>query len=109
MVSAFPGSSYIDSDGLFRVVMAADGTAISLAQSGSVGPNLGFLGGDANAGADQTVNNGVISNDWRAFVAYWDARGQADKSTDWPGIIQNLINDIKAIYPYVAAVISILA
>jgi hypothetical protein len=89
--------------------MAADGTAISLAQSGSIGPNLGFLGGNKDTSADQTVNNGVISGDWRAFVAFWDARGQADKSTDWPGIIQNLIDDIKAVYPYVAAVISILA
>jgi hypothetical protein len=90
------------------VLMSADGTALSLAQHGSVGPNLAIFGvNDANV--DTTVSNAEISQNWRAWVAMTQWKAQADTSFAWLTMIEDLWNEIKQIYPYVAAVISILA
>jgi len=90
------------------VLMNADGTSVSLSKHGGVGPNLGWFGVN-DSDVDQTVNNAEISKNWRAWVAMTQWRSRADTSFAFLKFIEDLYNDIKAIYPYVAAVISILA
>jgi hypothetical protein len=90
------------------VFMDADGTSLSLSQHGSVGPNLGWFGtNDANV--DTTVNNAEISANWRAWVAMNAWRARADSSLDFLALVEDLWNDFEAVYPYVAAAISILS
>ncbi len=90
------------------VLMDADGTSIGLSQHGTAGPNLGIFGSN-DWDVDTTVNNAEIQENWRAFVAMTEWRARADTSFAFLTLIEDLYNDIKAIYPYAAAAISILA
>ena len=90
------------------VLMDADGTSVSLSQHGTVGPNLGWFGtNDANV--DKMVDNAEIGANWRAWVAMNSWRAQANNSLDPLALLTDLWNAIQAVYPYVAAAISILA
>jgi hypothetical protein len=64
----------------------ADGTAITLAQSGTVGPNysgIPIFGGPTNDNnIDRWVNNPEIAYDWRAWVASNYGTGHAHGSID---------------------------
>ena len=95
------------------VLVDADGTAISLYQSGSVGPNwsgIPIFGGPTNDNnIDTTVNNPVISENWRAWVAWNYGYGRASNSIDWTDLLNQIISVVKEVYPIVAGVISVLA
>jgi len=88
------------------VLMNADGTSVGLSKHGNVGPNI-FGAHDSNV--DQTVNNKEISGNWRAWVAMTQWRARGDTSFAFFKLIEDLFNAIKTIYPYAAAVITILA
>ena len=95
------------------VLVDADGTAVSLAQSGTVGPNLSGIpitGGTTNDNnIDTTVYNSVISDNWRAWVAWNIGSGSAQNSLDIADLIGDIFNAIKQAYPIVTAVIAILS
>ncbi|KAH8761280.1 hypothetical protein BGZ57DRAFT_904923 [Hyaloscypha finlandica] len=91
----------------------ADGTAITLAQSGTVGPNysgIPIFGGPTNDNnIDRWVNNPEIAYDWRAWVASNYGTGHAHGSIDWGNLLNELINDAKAVYGAVTTIIAVLA
>ena len=95
------------------VLVDADGTAVSLAQSGTVGPNLSgipIIGGPTNDNnIDTTVYNSVIEDNWRAWVAWNYGYGSARNSLDIGDIINDIIQAVKQVYPIVTAVIAILS
>ena len=95
------------------VLVNADGTLISLRQSGSVGPNLSgipIFGGPTNDNnIDTTVNNAVIRDNWRAWVAWNNGKAAASNNLDWTDLLNDIIQAVKTVYPIVTAVIAVLA
>ena len=95
------------------VLVDADGTAVSLTKSGTVGPNLSgipiFGGPKHDNNIDTTVYNSVISDNWRAWVAWNHGSGKAHNSLRIVSLIKDIINDIQQVYPYVTTAIAILS
>ena len=90
----------------------ADGTVITLAQSGTVGPNFSgtpIVGGPKNDNnIDTTVHNSVISENWRAWVAWNYGNGNANNSIDIKGLINEVVGVVKQVYPIATVVIAVL-
>jgi hypothetical protein len=95
------------------VLVDADGTAVTLYQSGTVGPNLsGIFGGPTNDNnIDTTVSNSVISENWRAWVAWNYGTALGNSGVDIPiigSIINELVQIAKKVAPVIVAIISVL-
>jgi len=97
------------------VLVDADGTAISLYQSGTVGPNwsgVPIIGGSTNDNnIDTTVTNAVISQNWRAWVAWNYGTAVGNSGVDIPfveSVINELVQIVEKVVPIIEAVISVL-
>ena len=95
------------------ILVDADGTAITLYQSGNVGPNwsgIPIFGGPTNDNnIDTTVNNAVIRDNWRAWVAWNYGYGSASTSIDWTDMFNEIVSVAKQVVPIVEGVIAVLA
>jgi hypothetical protein len=94
------------------VLVDADGTAVTLVRSGTVGPNWSGVGGSTNDNdVDDTVFNAVIRDNWRAWVAWNYVHAVAYNGVNIPfigGVIQELVQIAEQVYPVLAAIISVL-
>ncbi|KAE9378471.1 hypothetical protein N431DRAFT_554655 [Stipitochalara longipes BDJ] len=95
------------------VLVDADGTAVTLYQSGTVGPNLsGLFGGPTNDNnIDTTASNSVISENWRAWVAWNYGTALGNSGVDIPFIttvINELVQIVEKVAPVIVAIISVL-
>ena len=89
----------------------ADGTVITLDQKGTVGPNLSgkpiLSGPTHDSDIDTTVHNSVLSDNWRAWVAWNYGHGQASNKLG-KGLIDEVVGVVKEVAPYVGAVYGVL-
>jgi hypothetical protein len=95
------------------VLVDADGTAVTLYQSGTVGPNLsGIFGGSTNDNnIDTTVSNPVISENWRAWVAWNYGSALGNSGVDIPvigSIINELVQVVEKVAPVIVVIVSLL-
>jgi hypothetical protein len=96
--------------GIAFIIFDADNQAYTVGQTGSIGPNLDPSPWGSSSDSDLNPlkqNSAEVRDNWRALVAFSQAKWRTDVSLALVQMLEDLYEDVKKIWPYIATAISI--